>query len=134
MVRWLAVGVVLSAIAPTGPVSAQSEVQTLYGLTITYRAKDTVVRVFRGSFQRGDFPKGPIQAWVLKSDGTGLRQQNALPEPITICSGRQFGPERARNCTTVFSFEPARSSDVAAVVVNLDGALSVQAIPQKPAK
>jgi hypothetical protein len=62
-----------------------------------------------------------IQVWVLKTDGTALTKKSRL-EGITICN--------AGSCTDsmMFVFEHAAPSDLAAVVMRVDGQLIVREI------
>jgi hypothetical protein len=71
----------------------------------------------------------PIQAWVLRSDGTTLSRSR--PEQKVLTWGRRTEAGTGTTWRSTFSFAPADQRDLAAVVVSLDGVLFVRPIPQK---
>lgn len=140
--RWLAVGLLLLATAPTQSVVAQilevpfehnielwltfindEPLQGKTRLDLHSQASRITVQVRRSGPDEPFHPEMVMQAWVLRSDGTALERR--APSRVT-------GPGRTKDWIAIFAFEPSNVQDLAAVVVSLDGVLFVRPIPHKP--
>ena len=140
MARLLAVGLLLSAIAPATPAAAQADVirlldEALAGgvsVRVTQAPGGIGVDVSRGPLSRGEttppFADMAVQTWVLTVDGSALGlAQRPYDQPISVWSGRLRGGRRVLSHRT-FVFEHANPRDLAAVVVSLDGVLFIRPI------
>jgi hypothetical protein len=151
MARLLAVGLLLSAIAPAAPAAAQADVIRLLdeplaggvSVRVTQAPSGIGVAISRGPLSRGEttppFADMAVQAWVLTADGSALGlAQRPYGQPISVWSGRLRGGGRVLSHRT-FVFEHANPRDLAAVVVSLDGVLFVrpfsratESVPRQP--
>ena len=133
MTRMLAIGLLLVALSPTGPLVTQStevwliqneSLQDQVGVRVLSQPEQMLVYVDRAAAPDGTAsPEMAIQTWLLTSDGTALSRHRPEEKRMTWGNGRT---------NTIFAFEPVNPRDLAAVVVSLDGTLFVRPIPQKP--
>ena len=139
MTRLFAIGLLLVAISPAGPLAAQSDqvwllrddaLQDKITVSVAHQPEQVLVYVHRGSTPDGVvLPEMAIQAWVLKADGTALSKYR--PGQKVMTWGTQSNGWTT--WSTIFNFERVNPRDLAAVVVSLDGTLLVRPISQKPA-
>ena len=140
MTRLLAIGLLLLALSPTGPLVAQSTevwliqnepLQENVGVRVRSQPEQVQLYVDRAApFDGTALPEVAIQAWLLRSDGTALLRSG--PAQKTMTWGRR-SPGGGTTWSTTCSFAPTNPQDLAAVVVSLDGMLFVRTIPQKTA-
>ncbi len=72
-----------------------------------------------------------IQVWVLRRDGTTLKQLPGRPPPATPCQARAVA---LLGNTQIFRFERAPDEEIAAVVISVDGVPHVRGIRQGDAR
>jgi hypothetical protein len=95
------------------------------GLRVLSQPEQIVVYIDRGATpQDAALPERTIQAWVLRSDGTALPRYRPGQKVMTWGTSSNGWT----TWSTIFLFGPADHGDLAAVVVNLDGALFVRPI------
>ncbi len=139
MTRILAIGLLLVATLPTGPLVAQSKevwlihnepLQDKVGVRVLSQPEQIQVYADRGATPDGtELPAVAFQAWLLRSDGTALSRSRPAQKVMTWGTR---SPGGGTTWSTTFSFAPVSPQDLAAVVVSLDGVLFVRPVRRTP--